>query len=707
MRFCLSLLLLIPSLAWADVSAVLIGVSDYKDGSGITDLNGPKNDVALLNDVLSRRNITQIDMLADGVEGAALPTRAAILESLNAKAASAQPGDFVYIHFSGHGTQQQDLDGDETDGRDEVILPIDAGKADPSTGLITNAITDDELGQAIDRIRAKGADVWLVLDSCHSGSGLRAGGAEVATRYVDPAILGVSLGGQSTLRDDPVMTDLPASAGGVIAFYAAQSSELAREIKMETSDGASEYYGLFSSRLAARLDSNAGASFRQLFQSVLRDMNDSSVPGAARMQTPLWEGALIDAAVFGNASTSSLRRFDVRGDQFLAGQVHGLSDGTLVGLVAEANAPADAVIGHAQLELTDATSAFLRPVDASCAPRTDAPCPVSGTLPDAAKFGQVIARPVDLAIRFSVPIDVATGAPLPAGDPVLAALEAAIDQSSQAASLSDSDFDVEVGWDGTALWFGPRATLQGQHIGLRWRPDTRPLAEVVTQIAKAETLDRLLTSLTAGTSAANPNPVRVTGTTLPVSLSHVLAVDTPISPIRECTRAQQQRDPALMSTLGEATTFKQCDGVQFEAQGLAPGARDVNRIHIDAKYCIHNDYVRVEDRAAATAIGNQMTLCSNCPDGYNAGDERVFIVVSEAADNSPALNLSGLIENCGAGFETRSIRADRVDDFLASLTQGRATRGNLGQLGLSSIWVDRYRWTILPKEIVLTGAVVE
>lgn len=707
MRFFLSLLFLIPTFAWADISAVLIGVSDYKDGSGITDLNGPKNDVALMNDVLTRLDVAQIDMLADGVEGAALPTRIAILESLAAKAESAAPGDFVYIHFSGHGTQQQDLDGDETDGRDEVILPIDAGKADPGTGLITNAITDDELGQAIDRIRANGANVWLVLDSCHSGSGLRAGGAEVATRYVDPATLGVTLDGQSTRVEDAVMAEMPESAGGVIAFYAAQSSELAREIQIGTSDGASEYYGLFSSRLAARLDSGAGASFRQLFQSVLRDMNDSSVPGAARMQTPLWEGDLIDAAVFGDASTSSLRRFEVRGDQFLAGQVHGLSDGTLIGLVAEANAPADALIGHAQLELTDATSAFLRPVDATCAPRMDTPCAMSGTLPSGAKFGQVIARPVDLAIRFSAPIDAATGAPLLVGDPIRTAFEAAIDQSTQAASLSESDFDVEVGWDGTALWFGPRATLKGQHIGLRWQQGDRLLSDVVTQIAKAETLDRLLTSLTATTSPLNPNPVRIQGTTLPVSLSNVLAVDTPVSPIRECTRAQQQRDPALAATLGDAAVFKQCDGVQFEAQGLAPGARDVNRIHIDAKYCIHNDYARVEDRAAATALGGQMTLCSNCPDGYNAGDERVFIVVSEAANNSPALNLSGLIENCGTGFETRSARAVRVDDFLASLTQGRATRGNLGQLGLSSIWVDRYRWTILPKEIVLGGVAAE
>lgn len=39
--------------------------------------------------------------------------------------AGAQPGDSLFFSFSGHGGQQRDVDGDEVDGMDETILPVD------------------------------------------------------------------------------------------------------------------------------------------------------------------------------------------------------------------------------------------------------------------------------------------------------------------------------------------------------------------------------------------------------------------------------------------------------------------------------------------------------------------------------------------------------------------------------------------------------
>ena len=37
----------------------------------------------------------------------------------------AQPNDSLFFHYSGHGSQQQDSDGDEVDGTDETICPVD------------------------------------------------------------------------------------------------------------------------------------------------------------------------------------------------------------------------------------------------------------------------------------------------------------------------------------------------------------------------------------------------------------------------------------------------------------------------------------------------------------------------------------------------------------------------------------------------------
>src|SRR5204862_112719 len=81
---------------------------------------------------------------------AAAPTRAAILGSLKALAAGAQAGDFVVFHFSGHGSTQPVTDPGaqiepEPDGRDQVLLPRDAGLYDAKLQSIRNAIIDDEL----------------------------------------------------------------------------------------------------------------------------------------------------------------------------------------------------------------------------------------------------------------------------------------------------------------------------------------------------------------------------------------------------------------------------------------------------------------------------------------------------------------------------------------------------------------------------------
>ena len=99
-----------PSLA--EMRALLVGVSDYDDAIGLSDLRGPANDVALLRRVLAGQGVQDITVLADGVPDAARPTRSAILDGLADQAARAQPGDFIYLHFSGHGTRQPDRSGD-------------------------------------------------------------------------------------------------------------------------------------------------------------------------------------------------------------------------------------------------------------------------------------------------------------------------------------------------------------------------------------------------------------------------------------------------------------------------------------------------------------------------------------------------------------------------------------------------------------------
>ena len=152
----------------AETRALLIGVSDYDDASGIENLRGPANDVRLLRDVLSARNVTDIAVLADGVPGSALPARAAILAALDARVERTTQGDFVYIHLSGHGSRQMDQNGDEADGLDEVFLPADTAKSTDGGATIPNAIAEEEIGAVLARLTAKGAQVWIVIAACHA-----------------------------------------------------------------------------------------------------------------------------------------------------------------------------------------------------------------------------------------------------------------------------------------------------------------------------------------------------------------------------------------------------------------------------------------------------------------------------------------------------------------------------------------------------------
>lgn len=688
----------------AETRALLVGVSAYDAAIGLASLRGPANDVRLFRDVLAARGVTDIRLLADGVEGGGQPTRAAILAALADLAQDSAAGDLVFVTLSGHGTRQPDQNGDETDGLDEVFLPADTARAAPGSAAIPNAITDDELGQAVDVIRATGADVWFVMDSCHSGSGLRAGDADVAARFVDPSVLGLRADAPLASAVEPGAEAAPDLPGRLLAFYAARASEVAREVNL--TPGAADdsgWYGLFSSRLAARMERAGAQSYRQLFQGVLSDMADGAVPGGARLQTPSWEGDLVDATVFGGAATRGIRQYAVTRDELAAGRVQGLDDGTLVALVADPAAPPDAVLSLAQLEEVTATRAYLRPVAEDCQPQAGQPCATAGRLPAEARYARPLARALDSVLRLAPPADLATGAALPATDPLALALADAMAEvnggSEARVALDPAAFTVEVAADADRLWFGRRATADGAPAGLSWAPGDGALAPLLLRIARAEELASVLAAVAAAGSPLNPPPVDLGAELRAANPADLDPPGQGGNPLRECRRAVAAA--AGPQPLGDAPDLKQCDLLTFSARGAIPGARDVNRIHIDSRFCVHAAHQQIEDAATATALGDPMVMCSDCPDGAAAGDERLFVLITESADNAEPLNLEGLVETCGAaGAPTRGPAAAQAAGFLQRLGRRPDTRGSFGGLNIAEIWVTEYRWRVLPKESV-------
>jgi hypothetical protein len=99
-------------------------------------------------------------LLDDGRSTA--PNRAEILAAMQWLVDGAAPGDSIFRHYSGHGGQMRNDNGDEKDSLDETMVPLD---------YQTNGqIRDDDLFKALVVPTPEGVLLTVVMDCCHSGS---------------------------------------------------------------------------------------------------------------------------------------------------------------------------------------------------------------------------------------------------------------------------------------------------------------------------------------------------------------------------------------------------------------------------------------------------------------------------------------------------------------------------------------------------------
>jgi len=161
--------------------ALVIGIGDYPEESGWCKIHGD-NDISIVTEMLEVNGFEQVQILSNKAA-----TKQGIMEALNNLSKKASLGDVVYIHFSGHGQQITDLDGDEPDGYDEAWIPYDACKDYSGKYQGQNHIVDDELFDFLNHLRTKVGDngkIIVVSDACHSGSGSRGDEDENVVRGV-------------------------------------------------------------------------------------------------------------------------------------------------------------------------------------------------------------------------------------------------------------------------------------------------------------------------------------------------------------------------------------------------------------------------------------------------------------------------------------------------------------------------------------------
>lgn len=385
LRLVLVLALLAPAPAALarEMFALVVGVSSYPSLDERFRLAGPANDAVLVRDYLTGAAPVpfpegNVLVLADGVEGAGEPTLAGIRAAFGELAARAGPGDFVYLHFSGHGTQAPARDAaTETDGLDELFLPIDIGPWNDTVGAVSNALVDDEIGALIDTLRARGADVWAVFDACYSGTVTRAapGPDDVRKRMLGPEALGIpaaamaDVGAARALAPAEAPLDeapAPAAAdgaakGALVAFSAAQSNETTEEKLMPRSTK-ERVHGVFTYTLFETLASRPDLTYRQLGQEVLRRYAVKNLT----LTTPLFEGDL-DRVVFGAGDSAAVAQWPAevrRGRMRInAGSLHGLVPGSELAVMASAADPDGDAIAAAVVTRARAFSADVELAD--------------------------------------------------------------------------------------------------------------------------------------------------------------------------------------------------------------------------------------------------------------------------------------------------------------------------------------------------------
>ncbi|XP_042061994.1 metacaspase-1-like isoform X2 [Salvia splendens] len=152
-----------PSHAYGRKRALLCGIT-YKGHR--QSLRGSVNDIMSMKRLLLQKfrfPLSSILVLTEEEEDyRRVPTKRNIRRALGWLVEGSRAGDSLVFHYSGHGSQVRDRDGDEVDGYDESLMPVDYETE--------GRILDDELNAIIVRPLPRGATLHAIVDTCSSGT---------------------------------------------------------------------------------------------------------------------------------------------------------------------------------------------------------------------------------------------------------------------------------------------------------------------------------------------------------------------------------------------------------------------------------------------------------------------------------------------------------------------------------------------------------
>ncbi len=304
--------------------ALIVAIGNYEPNGGWSSISS-QNDIPLIKAALIKQGFADKDIL---VLSDAAATKDGIMNAIKTHliGKSAKDGIAVF-HYSGHGQQIMDNNGDEIDGYDEALVAYNAKvRYQPGVYIGQNHIRDEELGEQMDVLRTKigpKGNVMVILDACHSGTGTRGGGKH---RGTDKPL--ESEGYAQTVKDKKADNNAVSSnpsgsdkMAPMVGFFGASPHELNYETEDENGKGVGSLSYAFS-RVFANADKNS--TYRGLFDKIKVEMS-----GFAPRQTPQAEGDL-DYTILGGKIVGKQDYFKV--DKWNGDKEVVINGGELLGL---------------------------------------------------------------------------------------------------------------------------------------------------------------------------------------------------------------------------------------------------------------------------------------------------------------------------------------------------------------------------------------
>jgi len=239
--------------------ALLIGINDYKE-LGLKDLDGPVRDVALLKRYLTSTEIPMnvITMTAHDPEdperslsseiAKLRPTVDNVINNLEDITMKAKAGDYIYIHFSGHGTTMKRRSPQHASEKEHLALILCPAEQK------SLYLEGRQLASLLNTMVKNGLLVTLVLDCCFSGKVTRADDEpsartapydpkfdDVVFREFSPSVGATTSTGQRTVH---LLSDSLMDPVGYTILTACGPHEIAREIEdsEKKKNGALSYF---------------------------------------------------------------------------------------------------------------------------------------------------------------------------------------------------------------------------------------------------------------------------------------------------------------------------------------------------------------------------------------------------------------------------------------------------------------------------------